>query len=39
MNMRLTLAAALTVVVLSGCAVMRGQESVGAYVLTKDASL
>jgi hyperosmotically inducible protein len=32
MNMRLTLAAALTVVVLSGCAVMRGQESVGAYV-------
>jgi hyperosmotically inducible periplasmic protein len=34
MNMRLTLAATLTaaVVVLSGCAVMRGQESVGAYV-------
>jgi hyperosmotically inducible protein len=32
MNMRLTLAAALTVVVLSGCAVMRGQQSVGAYV-------
>ena len=35
MNIRTTLAAAVTAVVLltaSGCAVMRGQETVGAYV-------
>jgi hyperosmotically inducible protein len=34
MNMRLTSAAALAAIaiVLSGCAIMRGQETVGAYV-------